>query len=194
MQTDISGVILAGGEGKRFGGEFKPEILIHGESIISRMTGILDKIFEEVIIVTNTPGKFTAYRNYKIVSDIFKKTGPPGGLHAGMKASSKDAVFVFAGDMPFLNENLIIRQIDAYRKNNCEAFIPQSGINIEPLHAIYKTSTIEKLEELLSEEKNYSLRDFISRINTGFFSLPDSMEASKIFTNINSPSDLDDLE
>lgn len=191
MHTDISAIILAGGENKRFGGKFKPELMVHGEKILSRMTKILNNLFAEIIIVTNSPERLIEYNKYKIVSDIFVKSGPLGGLHAGMKASSKKAVFAFAGDMPFIDSRLITSQVEEYYMRSCDAFIPSVGNNIEPLHAIYKTALIGQLALLLSDKTDHSLRDFLALIHVENFSLQASGEITRCFTNINSQADLD---
>ena len=58
MENRISGVILAGGDNKRFGGILKSNTIIGGETIISRITGTVRDLFNEIIIVTNTPAEF----------------------------------------------------------------------------------------------------------------------------------------
>ena len=43
------------------------------------------------------------------MQDEILGAGPLGGIHAAMKASSNDSIFVFAGDMPFLDKDIIIK-------------------------------------------------------------------------------------
>lgn len=52
MYNNISGVILAGGTNKRFGGITKANIVIYGETIASRISETLSEIFGDIIIVT----------------------------------------------------------------------------------------------------------------------------------------------
>jgi molybdopterin-guanine dinucleotide biosynthesis protein A len=192
--TDISGVILAGGANNRFNGKLKAKTVIGGLPIISRIINTIVEIFDEIIIVTNTPEAFEEYSNFKIVRDQFLMVGPLGGIHAGMKASSKMAVFVFAGDMPFIEKNLINSQISHYFKTDCEALIPRSLLNEEPLHAIYSNSILEKLEDFLSVSEEYAIRDFLRGLRVSYLLMPESKEIQKAFTNINTPSDLDAIE
>jgi molybdopterin-guanine dinucleotide biosynthesis protein A len=193
MNRDISGVILAGGENKRFGGKSKMDIVIGGKTIFSRMTETMKDIFDEIIIVTNIPEKFIDSDRYKIISDIFIKRGPAGGLHAAMKASSKKAVFVFAGDMPFLEKQLIKRQIRLFSGDKYSALVPMAEDHIEPLHSIYLTSLIDKLAKYLSETDNLSLHGFISQIDVGYMNIGTSGKAVRSFININSPSELAEI-
>lgn len=188
--NNISGVILAGGSNSRFDGKVKANLLINGRTIISIEAGILRNIFSEIIIVTNTPGEFNEFSGYKIVSDFFKLAGPLGGIHAAMKASSCDAVFVFAADMPFLNEKIIIRQAEYFQKNRCEVLVPSVNQKIEPLHAIYSISVSKKIEEYLSAGTGNAVWKFINKTDVRFFEFDDAEETRRAFMNINTPEDI----
>jgi molybdopterin-guanine dinucleotide biosynthesis protein A len=194
MVPNISGIILAGGESKRFDGIAKPNIIIAGKPIIYRITETIKDIFEEIIIVTNTTEEYKEYKNFKIVSDRFVGTGPLGGIHSALKASSKGAVFVFAGDMPLLNRKYIIRQIKFFCSNKCEILIPKIGQLIEPLHAIYDRSIIKALEEYLTSDHNNAVREFLKSQNVSYIQFKESEKTRLAFTNINSPSDVINIE
>jgi molybdopterin-guanine dinucleotide biosynthesis protein A len=193
MIKNISGVVLAGGENRRFKGRFKPDIVIDGRTIFDRIINIIDKIFGEIIIVTNNPEKFKKYTNFNIVSDIYKNKGPLGGIHAAMVSSSAEAVFVFAGDMPFLKKSLIINQIDAFIKKKCDALVPVLNNYPEPLHSIYSNSLLADLEKYLSAAPDHSVQEFLEIIDTNYLTLPVDKLTLKAFKNINSPSDMLDL-
>jgi molybdenum cofactor guanylyltransferase len=190
MECGISGVILAGGANKRFGGITKSNIIINGETIISRIIGNINDLFEEIIIVTNNPSEFPEFAKYKIVEDQYLKAGPLGGIHAALKSSKQDAIFVFAGDMPFLKKEIIAEQINQFRLMEYDILIPKIGRFIEPLHSIYRISVLSDLERFITREKNRSVRDFISEMNVGYMQIQESEENKRAFTNINSPSDI----
>lgn len=192
MGINISGVILSGGENKRFGGITKSNIVIGGKPIISRMLEVMSGIFDEIIIVTNTPEKFREYDSCKIVGDQFLKAGPLGGLHAAMKTSSKEAVFAFAGDMPLLEKDLISRMTNTFIESKYEALIPIVNDYSEPLHSVYSNSVVVSLEEFLKETKEFAVRDFFKKIDVHYYKMDPADEAIRSFTNINSPSDLND--
>ena len=190
MASKISGAILAGGSNKRFGGITKANVLVNGETIISRIISTVSDFFDEIIIVTNKPEEFREYIQYKIVEDKYLKAGPLGGLHAALKASSDDAIFVFAGDMPFLDKEIISHQIDEFNKGEHDVFIPMVDRFIEPLHAIYRKSVLNDLERFLSLGKSRAVRDFLSKVNAGYLQMPETEKTKIAFANINSPSDL----
>jgi molybdopterin-guanine dinucleotide biosynthesis protein A len=186
----ISGVILAGGANSRFGGKTKSNMIVGGVTIISRMVGIISELFDEIIIVTNKPEEFQDFRKYKIVQDEYKKMGPLGGIHAAMNASTNPAVFVFAGDMPLIRKDLIEYQLVYYNKNRCEVLIPRMDNYDEPLHAVYCLSTFIKLDYYLLTMKNYAIRDFLGKVEVNYMNLDETPAYRRVFTNINTPSDL----
>lgn len=118
------------------------------------------------------------------------KTGPLGGIHAALKASSEDSIFVFAGDMPFLNKEIISDQINEFNKRENDVFIPEVDQFIESLHAIYRKSVLNHLERFLLEGKSRAVRDFLSEVNVGYLQLTKNEKTEIAFANINSPSDL----
>ena len=194
MFCNISGAILAGGANKRFNGITKANIVIGGKTIISRITDTLKEIFDEIIIVTNTPEEFKEYSHLKIVGDTILKAGPIGGIHAALKSSESEAIFVFAGDMPLIRKDIIIRQIDYFNAHNYDVLVPRLRNMIEPLHAIYKCSISKTLDDFLHEGNSYAVIDFLKLINIGFMQFDESIDIKNVFTNINSPADLGIIE
>jgi molybdopterin-guanine dinucleotide biosynthesis protein A len=190
MVHNISGVILAGGANRRFNGRIKANIIINGKKIISLITDTIGDIFEEIIVVTNTPEEFKESGNCKIVSDQILKAGPLGGIHAAIKASSKEAIFVFASDMPLLNRSIIIRQIEQYNEQKPDVLVPRIDETIEPLHAIYNISLLRTLEEYLLSKQNYAVREFFKLVDVSFIQFDETEEILTAFTNINTPEDV----
>lgn len=187
---DISGVILAGGENKRFGGSVKSNIVIGGEKIIDRIIRTLNSIFEELIIVTNTMEKFKTPGNIIYTEDFIKGAGPLGGIHAAMRSSSYNSIFVFAGDMPYLNRSLVIKQAGFFNDHHSAgAVVPVHKDGIEPLHSIYSCSLHGMLEEHLRNTTDYNIRRFLEKIEVVYFKPEGQGRALKAFTNINTPGE-----
>jgi molybdenum cofactor guanylyltransferase len=190
MVSDISGVILAGGTSKRFNGIIKAKIVIDGKTIISRIIETMSDIFDEIIIATNTPDEFQEYNEYKIVGDQFLNRGPLGGIHAALKESEREGIFAFASDMPLLDKEIIIRQMDFYNTNKYDILIPQIEQYIEPLHGIFNRTLIRILEDYLEGDNNYTMRAFFKSVDAHYFQIEGSEKNRRAFTNINSPSDI----
>jgi len=194
MEGGISGVILAGGASRRFGGITKSNIVVDGEKIISRIINTINDLFSEIIIITNTPSEFQDLSRYRVASDHFQNAGPLAGIHSALISSENDAIFVFAGDMPFLSKEIIEEQTRQFRLNESEVLIPRIGELIEPLHSIYRVSVLPRMERFLAEGKNRAVRDFLSGLHVDYFILQDSEENRRAFTNINTQRDIDSIK
>nr|WP_054690532.1 NTP transferase domain-containing protein [Desulfosarcina cetonica] len=58
MPWPCTGVILAGGLSKRFGGRNKAFIRIGGQRNIDRLMNVYAKLFDQIILVTNDPAAY----------------------------------------------------------------------------------------------------------------------------------------
>ena len=191
MIKDIACSILAGGKNSRIGGINKALIEIDNCTILKNNTKILKSIFNEIILVTNSPEQYLcAKKDYTIISDEIKGIGPLGGIYSALLKTNKEAVFFVPCDMPFLNTKVINKVIEAYKNNNYDAVVPRIKNNIEPLHAIYKKNIHKKLLTHITECSNYSIRNFYKKINVYYLDLEDNLFFNKTFTNINTHSDL----
>jgi molybdopterin-guanine dinucleotide biosynthesis protein A len=190
MRKNISAAILAGGRGKRFNGINKSKIVIDGKTIISRIIETLDNTFEEIIIVSNIPSEFKEFSNCNVIRDQFLNRGPLSGIHSALKNTACEALFIVAGDMPFLRKEIIDKQIDYFNKINCDILVPKIDKFIEPLHGIYRKSIVLKLEEFLEQGNNYAIHEFFKIVNMQYLDFGRSEESKRAFTNINSPSDI----
>ncbi len=194
FSTNLSCVILAGGKNSRLGGRNKAFLKIKEKTIIDSTIEKLDKLFNEIIIVTNTPDDYNNYlKRINIFTDIIKNTGPIGGIHSGLSNISNQAAFIVSCDMPFLNVDLIKQQIHEFENNKYDILIPRINNSIEPLHAIYKKSILKKLDNHLKTCKTFSIRDFFPLINLGYFDLENNSINQKAFTNINTADDFKKL-
>jgi len=184
----FSGAILAGGKNKRMNGIAKSFIRIQDTPIIRKTIDILKSIFEEIIIVTNSPSDYKAYnKDCRIVSDIIKDSGPPGGIHSALSYASRDAVFVVACDMPFLHNGLIVRLLDAAKEDQVDCLIPCSERGPEPLHGVYSKSIIPKLENAI-KKREFCIASILEQVNCKYVKAKKEEQSS--FININSPEDL----
>ena len=145
----VSAVILAGGESRRMGSD-KSLLPWHGGRFIEHIHRLLDELFDEVIIVTNSPGLYDSIPCRK-EPDIYYKQGSLAGIHSGLCHARNERIFVVACDMPFLSEE-VIRALCACDRQ-AEVVIPRSGWGLEPLHACYAKSCLPAIEAVLDAGK-----------------------------------------
>jgi len=187
-----SGIILAGGEGRRAGGREKYFFSHCGETFISRLVSTLNEIVDEVIIVARDDDqcqRFSGIKGVRVVPDLHRGSGPVGGIHAGVCEAKGDFLFAVACDMPCVSGAVIeylFRAAEGY-----DAAIPrwENGMT-EPLHAVYRR---QALVERFAGAEARSMRDLMAGIAAHYVDCsllrqydPDLLT----FTNINQPEDL----
>lgn len=184
----ISAAILTGGKNSRLNGFPKYTLKINGISILEIQCQILQNIFDEIILCgeeINNP------LNVKAIPDYYKNIGPISGIFSAIKNNkNSDAIFIFSADMPFLNKDLIYKMITDFEKEkDLYALVPQHSKNmIEPLHSIYSSKLLNKLETQINN-KNYSIRNIFINENVKYFYVNLDLEPEKTFFNINTFED-----
>ncbi|MFX0195752.1 MAG: molybdenum cofactor guanylyltransferase, partial [Candidatus Hodarchaeota archaeon] len=142
----LTGVILAGGKGARFGGN-KALTKINGQYLIEWIIESYKEIFNEIIISTNAPSLYR-FKGIKTVKDIIPHKGPLVGIFSSLKESLNNQIFVSACDMPFIRPSLIRYMV--MKSKGYDVVVPSLGEEmLEPLHALYKKSCLPAIERAI---------------------------------------------
>lgn len=150
MDSEMTGIVLAGGKATRMGGAYDKAFLkVDNETIINRQLRILKQIFKEIIIVTNSTDSYKDIKGVTIVSDIIRERGPMGGIYSGLLASYSFYNFVVACDMPFLNESIIRYMISNTR--GYDVIMPKIDGRDQPLFCVYSKKCVSVIERLIEE-------------------------------------------
>jgi molybdopterin-guanine dinucleotide biosynthesis protein A len=188
----ITGIILAGGKNLRMGRN-KAFLEIKGRRIIDRTKSLFLEIFDEVLLVTNSPLDYLDL-NLRTVADLIPDKGSLGGIYTGLFHSSHTHAFVAACDMPFLNPGLIGRLIQLAPDH--DIVIPKTEDGLQPLHAVYSQRCLPFMEELLRQE-NLKIIDFFQKVKKREVPpeeiLPFDPRLSS-FRNVNTPEDLEEIQ
>lgn len=182
-----TGVILAGGESLRMGSD-KSLLPLDGKRFIERSFQLMASLFEEILIVTNSPDLYSSIPCRK-VADIYRGKGALAGIHAGLQHASQPQIFVVACDMPFLEPELI-RHL-CLENQSAEVHIPRSNHSLEPLHACYRKSCLPAMERVLDNDGRRII-DFFPAV--AVTELPAETwqrfdPEGRSFRNINTPQD-----
>ena len=110
MTQKITGVILAGGLGRRMGGIDKGLQALRGRPMVAWVVERLAPQVDELLINANQNGERYAAFGHRVVPDrIPDFAGPLAGLHAALSAAAHPLVATAPCDSPFLPEDLISR-------------------------------------------------------------------------------------
>ena len=145
----MTGVILAGGRNSRIG-QNKAFLEIGGKMIIKKTIEIYKKIFDEILIITNTPEDYQ-YLGLKVYTDLIPNRGSLGGIYTGLHYSKSDYAFFAACDMPFLNERVIRHIIKGAR--DYDIIVPYYKHRLHPLHAVYSKRCLPIFKGMVEENR-----------------------------------------
>lgn len=131
--SDVSAFIIAGGKGRRFGGD-KLNHPLHGKPLIAHVAEVCEKIFARVAIIADDRTRF-AYLPFPCYEDLMQNAGPLAGIMTALEYSPTKKIFAVAGDMPSLNEEFIRYLVDVSAEY--DVTVPRHQGEYEPLHAVY---------------------------------------------------------
>ncbi|MBI3526227.1 MAG: nucleotidyltransferase family protein [Betaproteobacteria bacterium] len=161
----IAAVLLAAGEGKRFGGIAKPAIELQGVPLIKRALFALSGAgVDEVAVVlghqAELVGSLVQDFPVTLVRNDNYREGQMSSVHAGLaQLSGKfDAVLVCLADQPLINAQDLISLIAAYKqRDGGNVVAPRvKGQRGNPIIFDWHTR-----EQILAGEKNLGCRQFI---------------------------------
>ena len=147
---DITGVILAGGRSNRFGSN-KALALLHGKSLIQHVTDTVASVFNDSLLVTNTPEQYD-FLNIPMIRDRYQDMGPLAGIHAALRHTGKSWIFVVGCDMPAITPD-VVAFLCSFVHEDCEAVIPWLERGAEPLCGLYHKTALAKIEQYLKGGK-----------------------------------------
>ena len=145
----VTGIVLAGGQGRRMGGVDKGLQLLHGKPMVAAVIARLAPQVDEILINANQNPEAYARFGYRVVPDaVGGFAGPLAGLHAGMSAASHSLVLTVPCDSPFLPLDLYSRLEKALDQNDLA--VAKTGDQPHPVFALVRTAVRKNLEEFLS--------------------------------------------
>ncbi|HSH12145.1 MAG TPA: molybdenum cofactor guanylyltransferase, partial [Desulfurivibrionaceae bacterium] len=103
--AEYTGVLLAGGESRRFGSN-KALAETDGCRLIEHPARVLAELFEHLLLITNTP-KLYAFLDWPTTPDLAPGGGPLAGIEAALVRAATPNIFVAGCDMPELDRALI---------------------------------------------------------------------------------------
>lgn len=182
--------ILAGGQSSRMNYRNKAFLSYQEKTFVERLIEA-GSDFEEVIIVANTKEAYENF-NLQVVSDVYPGKGPLSGIHAALRVAKTSTVLCVACDMPLTSREVLngLAQISG----DYDVLVPEYEGRLQPLCAIYSKKIKNKVEEQLKKD-DFKLQYFIRQLNYQVIrELPHRPFKSTDFLNVNTPTDLSELE
>lgn len=181
----VTTVILAGGLGKRMGGNKGLQIL-HGKTLIDWVLAAVLQESAEILINANSATATYAGFGYPVIADQMPDwPGPLAGLHVALLSASHNYVMTVPCDTPFLPHNLITLLKGELNIHKGEAAVAVAGGRRQPAIALYHKRVLPKLVSYLAGGGR-KVNDWLDCLQLSEVVFDNMAE----FDNINSQEDL----
>lgn len=189
MKRTYGALILAGGAGRRMGGQNKALLRLEDRTFLSRLEEALSGFDEKLISVRD--GSWLTNSTFSPVFDQVNDRGPLEGLRCALKLCRSDALVVVPCDVPLFSADLAKALIMADTGYDAVVCRDRAG-HLHPLCGLYSKQCLPVIEELIAQE-NFRVSSVLNMVNSTILSLDPTNLSDALLTNVNIPETLDAL-
>lgn len=184
--ASITGIILAGGQGTRFGSN-KALAIWNEQTLLERAIELIRPYSREVLISGNCP----ACENVgcKKIPDLWPDLGPLGGIYTAFKHTDTPYLLFLTCDMPLMNRSLIERLITDDPLKEVTLWQEIEG-TLQLFPSLFSRNILQLVEGKI-RRKELSVRSILSEVS--FRLIPVRQKDEKAFLNVNHAADWDEL-
>ena len=183
----ITGLVLAGGLGRRMGGVDKGLSLLDGEPLVEHIIRRLAPQVGQLIINANQNHDIYAGFGYPVVGDrIEGHAGPLAGLEAGLAACPTPYLLTVPCDSPFLPADLVSRLAACLTAHKASIAVARTGEQLHPVFSLIRSDELPELQAFINAGGR-RMEAWLRRLCWAPCPFDDCPEA---FANINTPDEL----
>ncbi|MFP4616402.1 MAG: molybdenum cofactor guanylyltransferase MobA [Thiohalorhabdus sp.] len=182
----VTGVILAGGGGRRMGARDKGLEPLAGRPIVEHAIERLRPQVDRLIINANRNREVYAAYGFPVVADdMAGYLGPLAGMAAALRAAETDLVLTVPCDCPRFPLDLAARLLAARRALHGELATVETKEGLQPVFALLHRALLDSLLEYLHGGGRGVGRWFTRHLTA----LADFSGQTEAFLNINTPDE-----
>lgn len=186
-RSDISGVVLAGGQGQRMGGQDKGWVEYQQRPMVEYAVSLLRPVVSNLLISCNrNQSRYAALADGVVSDELTGFQGPLAGIQAALRQCQTDYLLVVPCDTPLLSEQVVQRLLDALQDNPGHICVLTEEQWWHPLHVVIPVACAASLDEWLEEGR----RGVQGWIRQHAFSTVDVSDLAEQMRNLNSPDEL----
>lgn len=106
-RTQITAIILCGGQGARIGGQDKPLLQLNSRHIIDYVIERIQPQVNSILLSCSRNVALYESKGFPVVVDKDFAKGPLGGLSAAFKHLDTEWALTIPGDTPFVSESIV---------------------------------------------------------------------------------------
>jgi len=199
-----TGLILAGGQASRMGGEDKGLLFLNENRLVEHVIERLEPQVKQIRISCNRNIESYQLYGYPLITDDLHAldgkaefNGPLAGVLAGMEEINTKYTLIVPCDCPVLPCDLGQRLMKALIQNNTDAAIPFDGTRAQPLFLLIKTELKDALRSYYLEGgrsmKHWLKGNLVTEVNfskekEAFINLNTSLELQNFAKGTKKPS------
>ncbi len=151
MSEAITGLILAGGLGRRMGGVDKGLQYYKGRTLVEQVAERLAPQVDRLFINANRSREIYGAMGYPVISDqILDFPGPLAGLHAGLKSIDTPLLLTVPCDSPRLPTDLAHRLYNELSNTGAFIAIAVTNERLHPVFCLCRRELLQPLESYLA--------------------------------------------
>jgi molybdopterin-guanine dinucleotide biosynthesis protein A len=188
---EVTGIVLAGGQGSRMGGVDKGLQTFRGKPMVAHVVERLAPQVTEILINANrNPQDYAVFGHRVIADEIEGFAGPLAGFERGLAHASHELVVTVPCDSPFLPHDLVARLHRAMTRDGAQLAVAKTGDQAHPVFSLMRREVHASLRAFLASGQRK-----IDKWYAGLrlFEVPFDDEADA-FLNINTREELAKLE
>lgn len=187
----ITGVILAGGQGSRMGGQDKGLLAFQGRPLVEHVLAALQPQVESILISANRNQEHYQRYQHPVISDTLGGfQGPLAGFSAAMQAATTPYILTVPCDAPEIAPDMAARLWAALQRDSAELAVAYDGERLQPVHALIAVKLLPSLQAFLANgDRKIDL--WYAQHRTA---IVDFSDCRQIFRNINTPQQQAALE
>jgi molybdenum cofactor guanylyltransferase len=187
MSAAITGVVLAGGQGRRMGGVDKGLRPLRGRPMVAWVIERLQPQVDEVLINANQNlDRYAAFGHRVIPDAIGGFAGPLAGLQRGLTEAAHGLVLTVPCDSPFLPADLAARLATSLDRERADLAVARTGDQPHPVFCLCRRSVLPGLTAFL-EGGGRKIDAWYAALRVVEVAFDDQAEA---FRNINTREEL----
>jgi molybdopterin-guanine dinucleotide biosynthesis protein A len=147
----ISGLILAGGQGRRMGSVDKGLQLLRGRPMMAWVLERFGPQVAEVLISANQNlDRYATFGPPVLPDEIGGFAGPLAGLERGMSAAAFDLIATAPCDSPFLPDDLVERLFSRLDATSADLAVARTGTQSHPVFSLCRRALHPHLRNFLA--------------------------------------------
>ncbi|BBB24155.1 molybdopterin-guanine dinucleotide biosynthesis protein A [Isorropodon fossajaponicum endosymbiont JTNG4] len=185
IKSDITAVILSGGQATRMNAQDKGLILFNDKPLISYVVDIIHQDVHSILVSANR--NLDAYQKFgEVITDSFPGfQGPLAGILSALTKVKTKYLLVVPCDGPFINQTLVARLLENMQQADASICVAMQGQKMHPTFSLIRANLKDNLSEFLAQGK----RKMGMWFKSNHAQEVDFSDQADMLINLNSPED-----